>query len=168
MKNKSNKLVVFYSWGGNTEVVAKYIQKKMQADLLELKVRMEYPNDYDACVNKVGRDGKHYEPELSIEIPNLDNYNMFLVGSPCWWGTIANPLRTFLHQNDLKGKTIAPFMTHGTSGLHVHDVKKLCPGSKVVKGCGIYNSYQVNTKINTPDNMEEYTKKIDEWINHIK
>ncbi|WP_425314972.1 hypothetical protein [Veillonella montpellierensis] len=31
------------------------------------------------------------------------------VGAPCWWGTITNPLRTFLHQNDLLGKTVAPF-----------------------------------------------------------
>lgn len=41
------------------------------ADLLELKVKKPYPVDYDACVSQVGRDGKNYEPELSVQIPDL-------------------------------------------------------------------------------------------------
>lgn len=168
VEKKSRELVVFYSWGNNTKVVAEYIKEKTGADILELKVKAEYPSDYDQCVSKVGRDGKHYEPELLTEIPDLSCYDLLYVGSPCWWGTIANPLRTFLHHSDLKGKTIAPFMTHGTSGIHVQDVKKLCTGVKVVKGCGIYNSYQVDTQINTPENMEAYKSKIDEWLSHLK
>lgn len=84
-----------------------------------------------------------------------------------WWGTIANPVRTFLHQNDFSGKTVVPFMTHGTSGLHVQDVTKLCPGAKVLNGHGIFNSYQVSTKKNAPENMENYQADIDRWLGKI-
>ena len=140
------KLVVYYSWGNNTKAVAEYISQRLDADLLELKPKEAYPTDYNACVSKVGRDGKNFEPELSTAIPDLSSYDTIFAGSPCWWGTIANPLRTFLHQNDFSGKTIVPFMTHGTSGLHVQDVEKLCPGAKIRKGHGIFNTYQVTTK----------------------
>lgn len=165
-----NSLVVCYSWGGNTKAVAEYIADKIGADLLELKVKNPYPADYDACVSQVGQDGKSYEPELSIQIPDLAAYayDVVFAGSPCWWGTIANPMRTFLRQNDFAGKTVIPFMTHGTSGLHVQDVKKLCPDSYVLRGCGIFNQYQVSTKINTPANMGNYKKEIDRWLKELR
>lgn len=113
------KLVVYYSWGNNTKAVAEYISQRLDADLLELKPKEAYPTDYNACVSKVGRDGKNFEPELSTAIPDLSSYDTIFAGSPCWWGTIANPLRTFLHQNDFSGKTIVPFMTHG---FNIHGV----------------------------------------------
>lgn len=163
----ARSLVVYYSWGNNTKAVAEYISQKLDADILELNPREAYPTDYDACVSKVGRDGKNFEPELSTEVPDLLSYDVIFAGSPCWWGTIANPLRTFLHQNDFTGKTVIPFMTHGTSGLHVQDIKKLCPGAVVLKGHGIFNRYQVSTKKNTPDNMGNYMADIDQWLNEI-
>jgi len=157
-------LVVYYSWGNNTKAVGEYIAEKLGADSLELKTKTPYPTDYNDCVSQVGREGAKYEPELSTIIPDLTEYDMVFVGAPCWWGTIANPLRTFLHQNDLGGKTIIPFMTHGTSGLHVQDVKKLCPDSKVLSGLGIYNCYQVTTRTNTAANMGNYKEQVNRWL----
>ncbi len=163
-----NILVAYYSWGENTKAVAEYIADKIGAELLELKVKKPYPVDYDACVSQVGRDGKNYEPELSVQIPDLAAYDVVFAGSPCWWGTIANPMRTFLHQNNFAGKTVIPFMTHGTSGLRIQDVKKLCPDSNVLRGCGIFNQYQVSTKINTPANMGNYKIEIDRWLKELR
>lgn len=161
------KLVVYYSWGGNTKAVAEYIAEKTGADILEIKTQYPYPTDYDECVRKVGQEGKNYETELDMDVPDLNQYDVVFVGSPCWWGTIANPLRSFLHQNDLSGKTVVPFMTHGTSGLHVGDVKMLCPNSNVAEGLGIFNRYQVETTVNTPDNMGDYTAEVDQWLNEM-
>lgn len=166
-QNSNKILVVYYSWGGDTKAVAEYIAQKLGADRLELHPKEAYPTDYDACVRKVGRDGASYEPELDGAVPDLSGYDTVFVGSPCWWGTIANPVRTFLHQNDFAGKTVIPVMTHGTSGLHVQDVAGLCPGAKVVQGHGIFNSYRVTTRRNTPENMGNYRADIDRWLNKI-
>ena len=163
----SDKLVVFYSWGGNTKAVAEYISERVHADVLELTVAGSYPAEYNACVNKVGRDGRRYEPELACPIPDLKKYNVLFAGSPCWWGTIANPLRTFLRGAELEGKTIAPFMTHGTSGLHVQDINILCPGSKILKGLGIFNKYQVSTRENKISNMGDYRHQVDDWLSEL-
>ena len=160
-------LVVFYSWGGNTKVVAEYIGQKTGAELLELKVKVPYPRDYRACVNQAGKEGKAYEPELAVSVPDLRGYGRIYVGSPCWWGTIANPVRTFLHQNNLTVKTIAPFMTHGTSGLHIADIKGLCPDSKILEGLGIYNCYQVSTTVDKPENMGDFHPLVDAWLQRI-
>ncbi len=161
-------LVAYYSWGGNTKAVAEDIADTLGADLLELKVKEPYPTDYDTCVRQAGQAGKYAEPELSLQLPDLRNYEVIFAGSPCWWGTIANPLRTFLHQNDFSGKTVIPFMTHGTSGLHVQDVKKLCPQAKVLSGYGIFNQYQVTTKTNTPANMGNYQTALKQWLNELQ
>lgn len=169
MEQQNNKkiLVAYYSWGGDTKAIAEYISQKLGADCLELRTKEPYPTDYDACVRQVGRDGAAYEPELDGIVPDLAAYDTVFVGSPCWWGTIANPLRTFLHQNDFSGKTVIPFMTHGTSGLHVQDVAGLCRGAKVLPGHGIFNRYQVTTRRNTPENMGDYRADIDRWLETI-
>lgn len=163
-QNKKKILVAWYSWSGYTKAVAEYIAQKLEADRLELRTKDAYPMDYDACVRKVGRDGAAYEPELDGDILDLSRYDTVFVGSPCWWGTIANPLRTFLHQNNFAGKTVIPFMTHGTSGLHVQDVAGLCPGADVMQGYGIFNCYQVTTKQKTPENIGNYRAEVNQWL----
>ena len=76
-------------------------------------------------------------------------------------------MRTFLHQSNLTGKTIVPFMTHGTSGLHIADIKGLCPDSKILEGLGIYNCYQVSTTVYKPENMGDFHPLVDAWLQRI-
>lgn len=160
-------LVAYYSWGGNTKAVGDYIAHELGADVLQLEPVKAYPSDYDACVREVGRQGKDYEPELKPVQTNVDGYDVIFVGTPCWWGTIANPLRTFLRRNSFEGKTVIPFMTNGTSGKRLQEVKKLCPGAAVLDGLSIYNRYQVETKVNTPDNMGDWKAEVDEWLKTV-
>lgn len=160
-------LVAFYSWEGNTKAVAEYIKSKTGADIYEIKTSEAYPKDWNECVSYVGKLGKNHEPELIGEMPDVSQYDVVFIGSPCWWGTIANPVRTFLHKVDLKGKTIAPFMTHGSSGRRLQEMKKLCPESTVLEGLGIYNRYQVETKENSIDNLGDYKTEVDKWLKSI-
>lgn len=160
-------LVAYYSWGGNTKAVGDYIAQKTGADVCRIEPVKAYPTDYEACVNEVNRHGSTYKPELKPIQANVAEYDVIFVGAPCWWGTIANPLRTFLHRNSFKGKTVIPFMTNGTSGKRLQDVKKLCTGATVLDGLSIYNRYQVETKVNTPDNMGDWKTAVDEWLKTV-
>lgn len=65
----------------------------------------------------------------------MSKYDTIFVGSPNWWGTISSPIRTFLSDAELAGKSIAPFMTHEGSrmGRAVEDIKSICPKSKVLE-----------------------------------
>ena len=56
-----------------------------------------------------------------------------------WWSTMPMAVYSFLEKYDLSGKTILPFCTHEGSGLghSVSDIKKICPGTTVLKGLAI-------------------------------
>lgn len=160
-------LVAYYCWGGNTKAVGDYIAQKVGADVYQIEPLKAYPTDYGACVSEVNRHGSTYEPELKSTQTSVSDYDVIFVGTPCWWGTIANPLRTFLRRNSFEDRTVIPFMTNGTSGKRLQDVKKLCTGATVLDGLSIYNRYQVETKVNTPDNMGNWKAKVDKWLGTI-
>lgn len=160
-------LVAYYSWEGNTKAVAEYIAQKTGADIYEIKTSQVYPSDWNECVRTVGKLGKNHEPELIGQMPDVGQYDAVFIGTPCWWGTIANPMRTFLHRVDLTGKTVTPFMTHGTSGRKLQEIPKLCPNSTVLDGLGIYNRYQVETKENSVSNLGDYKAQVDKWLKSI-
>ena len=57
-----------------------------------------------------------YHPTIKKDNVDLNSYDTVYLGSPIWWGTMAPPVMIFLSENDLDGKTILPFTTHGGGG----------------------------------------------------
>ena len=136
-ETKGNKmLVVYYSWRGNTRVIAETVQKLTGADMLEILPETPYPAVYGQTVDiaKKETDAKYCRP-VKTKIPDLSDYDTVFVGSPNWWGTVSSPIRTFLTQAKLAGKNVVPFMTHEGSrmGRAVSDIKTLCPNSKILE-----------------------------------
>ena len=135
-------LVVYYSWSsnGNTRYMAQQIQAATGADIFEIVPVLAYPSDYNACVEqaKIEINSKH-KPDIKGTVGNFDAYDIIIVGSPNWWNTIAPPVATFLTSYDFKGKTIMPFMTHGSTrmGTTVNDIQELCPSATVTDGLPI-------------------------------
>ncbi len=48
---------------------------------------------------------------------HLDQYDTVSLGYPNWWYGVTMALLTFLEQNDLSGKQVYLFCSHGTGGL---------------------------------------------------
>ena len=100
----SKVLVVYYSWseGKNTELLAKDIQKRIGADILEIDVVKPYPSDYNECVKKAKEEIQAgTKPKIKPYTTNLGQYDIIFVGTPNWWSTMAPPILTFLTNNDL-------------------------------------------------------------------
>lgn len=111
-------LIAYYSWGGTTRHAAEEIQRCTGGALLEIKPVNPYPADYDECVQKAKEDIKAgVRPELIPANTDVAFYDVIFIGSPNWWSTIAPPVSTFLAQNDLSGKKVAFFQTHGGGGM---------------------------------------------------
>ncbi|MBE6355134.1 flavodoxin [Treponema sp.] len=128
---------------GNTEVVAEFVQKACGGDLFEIKTVKEYPVNYKECCDVAQAEGRAGErPELKGSLPDIAGYDRIILGYPCWWGTMPQAVFTFLESGDFSGKTIFPFCTHEGSGMgrSESDIKKLCPGSTVVKGLAVKGS----------------------------
>ncbi len=152
-------LIAYYTHSGNTEKIAENIAEITKGQLLKLEPEKEYPKSYIATVAQAKMEMiKNFTPKLKTEIPNIADYDVIFVGTPNWWSTMALPVKTFLKENNLKGKTIIPFYTHGGGGAGhvVKDMKNMCPESEFLKEIEIYKAGGDTLK----ENIEEWIKNL--------
>lgn len=139
----SESLVVYFSWSGNTENVAKSVQSQTDSDIFEIVPATSYSDDYDTVLDVAQEEKKeNARPAISGSIENIDQYDVVYVGFPNWWGDMPMILYTFFDTYDLSGKTIASFCTSGGSGLSgtVNEIKSLEPDASVTEGLHIGSS----------------------------
>ncbi|WP_085834061.1 flavodoxin family protein [Clostridium merdae] len=110
-------LVVYFSFEGNTKLIAKTIAETVGADLTELKTSKEYPKQ---GFQKFFWGGKSVlfgeKPELTNDPIDLSRYDTIILGTPVWAGSFAPPLKTFFSKYQITGKRIALFASHGGGG----------------------------------------------------
>ena len=110
-------LIVYYSLEGNTDFVAKEIAKIMGYRTLRLEPVKKYP-EKGALKFLVGGKGACLAetPRLKPYVFNVNEYARIIFGFPIWAGNITPPIRTFIKENDLRGKKIAAFACQGGAG----------------------------------------------------
>ncbi len=153
------KIVVYYSYTGNTKKIADMIKEKLNCDFLELTPKIPFSTDYQTVVDEYQNNSiDNKEVEINDININLNDYEEIIIGTPVWWYTISPVVVTFLKKYDLSGKVVIPFATNaGWLGKTFKDVQKLCPNSKVEKEMNIvFKSYSDNLKTNIKD--------INNWI----
>ena len=130
----SNILVAYFSWSGNTEEMATYIQEQTGGDLYEIQPVTPYPEDYNEC-GDVALEERDNNARTEIqELPaDLSGCDTLFIGYPNWNADLPMPLYTFLEEYDLSGKTIIPFTTHGGSGFSrtIDTIAELEPDAQV-------------------------------------
>ena len=144
-----NILIVYLSRTNNTKAIAEIIQANVGGTLIELELEKPYPENYQATVQQVVRENESgYLPPLKTKIDSIQNYDVVFVGFPTWDMKIPPPMKTFLHQYDLSGKTIVPFNTNAGYGVGTgfQSVKELCPHSKVLEGFTIEGGLEKDGK----------------------
>lgn len=137
--NKS--IVVYYTWAGHTRKIAAIIAAQLGAELHEVLPDTPYTQNYNALLDQAKneiREGFH--PPINKFNLNINDYDVVFVGTPIWWGTMAPPIASFLSENDLSGKIVMPFSTHGGGGKGYsgRDIAKLSRDAKV---CEMYTNY---------------------------
>lgn len=141
-QNNGKILVVYYSHSGNTETIARLIGQESGGVLAEIRPQAAYPQDYNTVVAQAkGEIQRGFLPALAPDaVPDPAEYDVVLIGTPNWWSTVAPPIATFLTENDLNGKTVAPFCTHGGGGVgHIEqDIQRLCPHATVRRAFETY------------------------------
>lgn len=141
--NDQNILVLYFSMSGNTEKVANIIHDNVGGDIIKLETVEEYPSNYDELVDYAQEEQQeNARPELSTKIDDIEAYDIIFLGYPNWWGDMPMPIYTFLEKYDLREKTIAPFITHGGSGLSntPENIQGEEPEATVTEGLAIYGS----------------------------
>lgn len=143
-KSASKKpLVVYFSHSGHTKELAEMIHKRVGGDIVQIEPVQKYPEQYNelTAFAKVEKE-KGARPKIKTRIGNLDQYGIIFLGYPNWWSTMPMPVFTFVEENKLDGKTIAPFDTHGGGGLadSIDDLKKIAPHSRILKPLSVNGS----------------------------
>jgi flavodoxin len=154
-----NVLVAYYSRTGNTRTMAKYIHSMVGGDIVEIQTVDPYPEEYRATTKQAKEELESgYKPPLTTKVDNMDSYDVVFMGSPCWWGTIATPVISFLSEYPMPGKTLVPFMTHGGSGLGrtMSHVRSLCPNADLEEGLALRGSA-----------IDTSREEVSEWLQNL-
>jgi flavodoxin len=133
----NNVLIVYLSRTNNTKSIAEIIHKNVGGALVAIELEKPYPKDYQATVQQVVKENETgYLPPLKTKIDSMQNYDVVFVGFPTWGMKLPPPMKSFLKQYDLSGKTVIPFNTNAGYGVgsSFETVKELCPSSKVLEG----------------------------------
>ena len=157
------KLIVYFSYTGNTRMIANKIKEKLDCDILEIETVKPYSKDYDTVVNdEQNSEASNHLPEIKQINIDLSDYDTIILGTPVWWYRPCPAIRTFLTENNLDGKTIIPFATNaGWLGRTFNEIKKLCPNSNVKDEMNIvFESYS--------DKLKTDVKEIDNFIKKLE
>lgn len=103
---------------GNVQQLAGWVQEETGGNLFSIRVTDPYPSDWDACLDRANEErGADARPELLENVENLERYDTVFLGYPNWWYGVPMALLSFLEQNDLAGKQVYLFCSHGSGGL---------------------------------------------------
>lgn len=126
---------------GNAAKIAGWIQERTGGDLFSIIVEEPYSSDYDECLDRAADEkAEDARPALVSHVENMDQYDTVFLGFPNWWYTVPMAIHSFLDEYDFKGKTVIPFVTHGTGGLAstIQDITADLPDSEILEPIGVY------------------------------
>lgn len=129
--------IVYLSRTKNTKAVAEMIKEQVGGTLVELELVTPYPENYREIVAQVAKENETgFLPPLKTKITDLDQYEVVFIGFPTWGMQLPPPMKSFLHENDLSGKTVIPFNTNAGYGIgsSFETVKELCSECQILEG----------------------------------
>lgn len=181
---ESKTLVAFFSWAYNAEefnpddydvdatgqasvyapgdvgIIAHYIEARVPSDEFIITQDYEYSADYNVCIVEHHDQRDRGEiPQLTAHIENLEDYDTIFLGFPNWNYGLPMAIRAFVNDHDLSGKTIIPFVCHGTGGLAstITQLNEIVP-----EDCTILQEYHVYE-----NDVKEAEDEVLEWLSGL-
>lgn len=175
-----NVLVAYFSWAenatdtegvdataspsviapGNVQQLAGWVSEETGGDLFSIQVTDSYPADWDECLDRANDErGDDARPELKSAVQDIGQYDTVFLGYPNWWYGVPMALLTFLEENDLSGKEVYLFCSHGTGGLanSVEILTEALPDATISDN--IFDCYEEDASSSESD--------IREWVNGL-
>ena len=163
MEGKS--VIVYYSWVGNTEVVAKEIQKFTGFDIQKIeenKIR-EFGKIAGGAMWAFGGLKSHIKP-MDYE---LSSYRNAFLGVQVWAGKTSPAVNRYLHNVNLKDKKVWLFITKSDDKEPQKFIDSITrriekKGGKVVNSISITTKWEPKTNI--PISTAEVEGRINTWL----
>ncbi len=157
---KMKKLVIYYSFEGNTKLLAEAISKEINGDILELKPEKDIKSQKSMKYFWGGKQVFFRErPKLEKYHTNPEEYDVIFIGTPVWSFSYTPAIRSFLDEQQLKDKNIALFCTHeGSKGKVFDKMKEKLKGNKIVGEKDFINV--LKNKEKTVDEAKKWAREI--------
>jgi len=166
-------LIVYLSRTNNTKAVAEIIHKNVGGKLVALELEKPYPENYQAIVQQVVNENETgYLPPLKTKIDSIEKYDVVMLGFPTWGMKLPPPMKSFLKQYNLTGKTVIPFNTNADYGIgsSFDTVKELCKNSKVLEGFTMKGGIERDGVyfVIKDEKAKEAETKVKAWLQKLK
>ena len=150
-------LIMYYSQGGTTDLIAKTLAKHLDASLVrihDLKNREGFKNRFIASISAF-RESK---TDIIPAKVDLTNYDTIYIGSPTWAGNPTPAIITIIDRCNFTGKDVVLFATmdttHGDSNIERLEEKVKMRGARVIE------SFTLATKGKSPEKIVTDTEAI--------
>lgn len=115
-------LVAYFSATGATARAAQKVAHATGGELYAITPAQSYTdadldwNDKQSRSSVEMNDPKS-RPAIKGKKENITDYDVVFIGYPIWWDLAPRIINTFIESHDLKGKTVVPFATSGSSSI---------------------------------------------------
>lgn len=133
-------LVVYYSFSGEVEQMAREISNLTGGQSVRLDTAAAYPEDDRVRADHIRQEqARGVLPELEWNIEDMEGYDTVYMGTSLWNGQLPPAVKAFLSKEELEGKTVIPFGAAGEPDREETEkmenlVKEAAPQSDVPKG----------------------------------
>ena len=150
-------VIIYYSLGGKTDLVAKTLAKHLNGDLVrihDMKRRDGLKNKFLSSINAFR------ETKTTIVPANVDisEYDTIYFGTPTWMGNPTPAILTIIDRCNLRGKDAVLFATmdanRGESNINRLEEKVKMRGARVIE------SFTLATKNKSPEQLIKDTEAI--------
>jgi flavodoxin len=152
-------LTVYYSLWGNTAILADLIHQGVGGDVFVIETDPPYPADKAHAAAQKDID-ENILPALKNKV-DIASYDIIFIGTPNWFGTVSLPIKSFLKEYNLSGKTIVPFATFG-GGVDncLTDIVAAAPGAVALEGFSISGDDVKNPEKNAKQQVLDWLARI--------
>ena len=151
------KIIIYYSQGGTTDLVAKTLAESLNADL----VRIHDLKNRDGIKNKLFSSINAFREVKTDIIPakvDLTNYDTVYFGTPTWSGNPTPAILTIIDRCDLRAKDVVLFATmdssRGDSNIARLEEKVRLRGARVIE------TFTIQTKNKSSEKLVNDTEAI--------
>jgi flavodoxin len=149
--------VVYFSLDGNCAFVAQRIGEQLNADIVRLELQDEKKRSgFAKFFWAVRMAMSKKKPALKPRSFDTAAYDLLILGSPVWAGSLAPPIKTFLSETKITGKKLALFTCHARDKEAPEKFRDLLPDNTIVSETGFTSPLRQN-----PDELKS---RIEEWV----
>ena len=149
-------LIAYFSATGTTARIARQLADITGGTLYAIRPERPYTDDdldwrNPRSRSSVEMNDPESRPAIREKMADIDAYDVIYVGYPVWWDLAPRIVNTFIESHDLRGKTVIPFATSGSSPIR--------NSAAVLRSTYPELRWQEGRLLNRPDERE-----LREWV----